>query len=113
MKLIKEGNTKKQCICEYCGTIIEYDVKEDIPASGIQWLNFVCPTCENTIIPNVKIDVQNIIHSLAHKEMIKELNTLYNEILKYAKSRSFSGIEISIMDSLLNIISRRIDELEG
>lgn len=82
MKLIKEGNTKRQCICEYCGAIIEYDVKEDIPASGIQWLKFVCPTCENTIIPNVKTDIQNIIHSLAYKETIEKLKTIYEEMKK-------------------------------
>lgn len=111
MRVIKQGNTKRQCICEYCGAVIEYDVKEDIPASGIEWFKFRCPTCDNDIIPNTKTDLHKVINSLAHQEMIKELNKFYNVILEYIKSRDLSGIEASTVNSLFNIISREIDEL--
>lgn len=110
MKVIKEGNTKKQCTCEYCGTVIEYDVKEDIPVSGIQWLKFVCPTCENTIIPNVKTDVQNTIHSLAHKETIKKLKTIYEKMKKLFDDKYFSYEESIVLNILLSIISKEIND---
>lgn len=58
MKIIKRGNTKRQFVCEYCDAIIEYDIKEDVPASGIRRLKIQCPTCDNnTIIHNTKLDV--------------------------------------------------------
>lgn len=113
MRVIKEGNTKKQCICEYCGTIIEYDAKEDIPVSGIQWVEFKCPTCNNTIRPNTKLDIQKVISSCAHQEIITELNKLYNDILMYAKSKGFDGTELNVVDSILHILSSRIDELQN
>lgn len=113
MKVIKKGNTKKQCICEYCGTIVEYDAKEDIPASGIEWFKFECPLCNNTIRPNTKLDIQKVISSCASREIIVELNKLYNDILMYAKSKGFDGTELNVVDSILHILSSRTDELQN
>lgn len=108
MKVIKEGNTKKQCICEYCGTIIEYDAKEDIPASGIEWFKFECPLCNNTIRPNTKLDVEKIMKSMVTEKVKDELINIYKCINIVIKSRSFTEAECIIIDSILSIISQHI-----
>ena len=63
VKVIK-NNARKQCVCEHCGSILEYgkdDVK-DIRIAMNEWENMIhCPACDcNTRISKVPSETREM-----------------------------------------------------
>lgn len=108
MKVIKEGNIKKQHICKYCGSILEYDLKVFHKSSKM-----ICPLCEYEQQIDPILNIEKIMESMITERVENELSNVYNCINTYIKSRSFTNIESVVIDSILNIISQYINTNEN
>lgn len=71
-----------------------------------------CPTCNNTIMPNTKLDVEKTMKSMVTEKVKDELINIYECINTYIKSRSFTDTESIIINSILNITLQHIHCLD-
>lgn len=115
MRVIKDGYTKKQIMCNCCGVVIEIDLKYDVPLSGPEDWSFKCPVCKNTLRPKLLLEHELMLDRRIREEtnhnVLKELKELYEILLTRTKSRSLTAIEKFCIDDILIIISERINEL--